>query len=213
VAGERREFSKCSDSVSPVLVDIGRVLELRKIGIYGGTFDPIHQGHLILARDARERFELETIILVPAATSPFKEAPVASPADRLAMLKAAVQGDDGFAIDEFEIQRPPPSYTINTVENIQKREGKAELIYLIGGDNVSSLTKWRRFDDLQKVVRFVVLDRTGFETNPIYPVVQRKIDISATEIRKRVALRRSIRYLVPEAVAEIIHRRGLYQET
>src|SRR5205814_2988981 len=89
VAGECRKLSKCSHSVSPVLVDIGRILELRKIGIYGGTFDPIHQGHLILARDARERFELETIILVPAATSPFKDAPVASPSDRLAMLKAA----------------------------------------------------------------------------------------------------------------------------
>lgn len=186
--------------------------ELRKIGIYGGTFDPIHHGHLILAREARERLDLETIIFVPAAVSPFKNAPVTAAADRLAMLEAAITGEAGFAIDRIELNHPPPSYTIDTVESIRGREGDAELFYLLGQDNVADLSRWHRFEDLQKLVHFVVLDRTSEPANHPHVLVQRKIDISATEIRKRVASHRSIRYLVPEAVEEIIRRRGLYQE-
>jgi nicotinate-nucleotide adenylyltransferase len=185
---------------------------LRKIGIYGGTFDPIHNGHLILAREARERLELEKIILVPATVSPFKNATVASAPDRLAMLESAVANEPGFVIDQLELRRPPPSYTIDTIENIRPREPGAELFYLLGQDNVPDLTRWHRFDDLQKLVRFVVLDRTGGQANHSHIVVQRKIDISATEIRKRVASQRSIRYLVPEAVEQIIRERRLYQE-
>jgi nicotinate-nucleotide adenylyltransferase len=185
---------------------------LRKIGIYGGTFDPIHHGHLILAREARERLELETIIFVPAAVSPFKNAPAAPAADRLAMLEAAIDGEPGFVIDRIELNRASPSYTIDTVENIRAREADAELSYLLGQDNVADLSRWHRFKDLQKLVRFIVLDRTGEQANHPHIVVQRKIDISATEIRKRVASHRSIRYLVPEAVEEIIRRRRLYQE-
>jgi nicotinate-nucleotide adenylyltransferase len=185
---------------------------LRKIGIYGGTFDPIHHGHLILAREARERLDLETIIFVPAAVSPFKDAPATSAPDRLAMLEAAIAGEKGFSIDRIELHRPPPSYTIDTIDSIRGREPNAELFYLVGLDNVADLSRWHRFDDLQKLVRFVVLDRTGEHVSHSHIVVQRKIDISATEIRKRVASHRSIRYLVPESVDEIIRRRRLYQE-
>ena len=185
----------------------------QKIGIYGGTFDPVHNGHLILAREARERLELHTIIFVPAAVSPFKNTPSGSAADRLAMLQAAIAGEPGFAIDEFELHRPPPSYTIDTVENIRARQSDAELFYLIGQDNVIGLTKWHRSSDLQKLVQFVVLDRTVESPNHGYHVIQRKVDISATEIRNRVASDRSIRYLVPESVNEIIKSRRLYQET
>lgn len=185
----------------------------KKIGIYGGTFDPIHHGHLILAREARERLGLERIIFVPAAVSPFKGVPSSSAEDRLAMLQSAIAGEPEFAIDEFEIHRPPPSYTIDTVETIKMREPDAELFYLIGQDNVAGLTKWHRFGDLEKLVQFVVLDRTGEPSNHSYSLVQRKVDISATEIRNRVASHRSIRYLVPESVNEIIKSRRLYQET
>jgi nicotinate-nucleotide adenylyltransferase len=185
---------------------------LRKIGIYGGTFDPIHHGHLILAREARERLDLDTVLLVPAAVSPFRNVPAAPAPDRLAMLKAAITGETGFAIEEMELHRRPPSYTVDTIEKIREREKDSELFYLLGQDNVADLSKWHRFADLQRMVRFVVLDRTGDRAEHSHLVVQRKIDISATEIRKRVASGRSIRYLVPEAVEEIIRRRGLYQE-
>jgi nicotinate-nucleotide adenylyltransferase len=185
---------------------------LRKIGIYGGTFDPIHHGHLILAREARERLGLEKIIFVPAAISPFKDLPVANAQDRVRMLRAAITNEPGFAMDEVELHRPGPSYTIDTIEEFRTREPEAEIFLLLGQDNVPSLSQWHRFEELRKLVKFVVLDRTGEETNHPYLVVQCKIDISATEIRKRVASNGSIRYLVPQAVEEIIRREGLYQE-
>ena len=187
-------------------------MALKKIGVYGGTFDPIHHGHLILAREAKERLSLEKIIFVPAAASPFKDAPATSVSDRVAMLEAAIAGEDGFAVDQIELHRPPPSYTIDTIEAMRSYYPTAELFYLLGQDNVADLPKWHRFEDLQKLVRFVVLDRTGEKANHPHLVVGRKIDISATDIRNRVASHESIRYLVPQPVAEIIRSRRLYQE-
>ena len=183
-----------------------------KIAIYGGTFDPIHHGHLILAREALETFGFENVIFVPAAVSPFKESPVASAKMRLSMLRAAIEGEPGFAVDDRELRRPAPSYTIDTVEEIQRRESNAEIYYLIGEDNVPALASWHRFDALKKAVHFIVLDRTGTKPNHSYPTVRRRIDISATEIRKRVASGQSIRYFVPQAVEEIIRREKIYQE-
>jgi len=185
---------------------------MRKIGIYGGTFDPIHHGHLILAREAREMLGLEKVVFVPAPVSPLKDSPVASAAIRLSMLQAAIEGEVGFAVDDCELQRPPPSYTIDTIEEIRRREGDVEIYNLIGEDNVAALGKWHRFAELEKLVRFVVLDRTARGTNHPYAAVHRRIDISATEIRKRVASGRSIRYFVPRAVEEIIRRQKLYRE-
>jgi len=186
--------------------------DLRKIGIYGGTFDPVHFGHLILARDAREMLKLERVIFVPAAVSPGKDAPVAPPEMRLAMVKSAIEGETGFVVDDCELRRPPPSYAIDTVEQIRKREGAAEIYYLVGEDNVSELPNWHRFNELKTLVCFVVLDRTGWQTKHSFEIVHRKIDISATEIRKRVASGQSIRYLVPATVEEMIRRGNLYRE-
>jgi nicotinate-nucleotide adenylyltransferase len=186
---------------------------LKKIAIYGGTFDPVHNAHLILAREALETLGLEKVILVPAAISPLKKAaPIASGDMRLKMLQAAIESEEGFAIDDCELRRPPPSWTIDTVLEIRKRETDSEIYLLIGEDNVATLDRWRRFDDLKKMVRFVVLDRTGSQTQRDYQIIRRKIDISATEIRSRVASGRSIRYLVPPAVEEIIQSEKLYQE-
>jgi nicotinate-nucleotide adenylyltransferase len=183
-----------------------------KIGIYGGTFDPIHHGHLILAREARERFGFEKVIFVPAAGSPFKSPPVASAQMRLSMLRAAIENEPGFELDDCELRRPPPSYTIDTIEEIQTRERDAQIYCLIGEDNVPTLRKWHHLDELRKAVQFVVLDRTGTPPAHPYPIVRRKIDISATEIRKRVASGKSIRYFVPPTVEEIIRRDKIYQE-
>jgi nicotinate-nucleotide adenylyltransferase len=185
---------------------------MRKIGIYGGTFDPIHHGHLILAQEAREMLGVEKVIFVPAAVSPFRQSPAASAAMRLSMLQAAIEGEIGFALDDCELQRPPPSYTIDTIEEIRRRETNVEIYYLIGEDNVAALGKWHRFAELEKLVRFVVLDRTAGGTNHHYATVHRRIDISAMEIRKRVASGQSIRYFVPRAVEEIIRRQKLYRE-
>jgi nicotinate-nucleotide adenylyltransferase len=187
--------------------------KLKKIGIYGGTFDPVHHAHLILARDALETLGLDEVIFVPAAISPLrKSAPVASSELRLAMLRAAIQGQPKFAADDCELCRPPPSYTIDTVEEIRQRNNDTAIYCLIGEDNVDRLTQWHRFAELEKMVHFVVLDRRGQPASHCYRVIDRKIDISATEIRTRVASGRSIRYLVPSTVEEIIRREKLYLE-
>jgi nicotinate-nucleotide adenylyltransferase len=186
---------------------------LKKIAIYGGTFDPIHHAHLILAREAVETLDLNKVILVPAAISPLKKAaPVANGEVRLAMLRAATKGEPEFEVDECELLRPPPSYTIDTVEEIHRRECDTEIYCLIGEDNVSQLPRWHRFAELEKMVRFVILDRSGKQPSHSYRLIHRRIDISATEIRRRVAQNESIRHLVPESVEEIIQREKLYRE-
>jgi len=186
---------------------------LKKIAIYGGTFDPIHHAHLILARQAIETLGLHKVILVPAAISPLKKAaPVASGELRLAMLQAAIKGEPEFEVNECELLRPPPSYTIDTVEEIRRTECDATIYCLIGEDNVEQLSRWHRFDELEKIVRFVVLDRSGNQPSHSYPLIHRRIDISATEIRQRVAQSESILYLVPDSVEKIIQREKLYQE-
>jgi nicotinate-nucleotide adenylyltransferase len=186
---------------------------LKKIAIYGGTFDPIHHAHLILAREAIESLGLHKVILVPAAISPLKKsAPVASGELRLAMLQAAIKAEPEFEADECELLRPPPSYTIDTVEEIRSRESEASVYCLIGEDNIEQLPQWHRFADLKKIVRFVVLDRSGKQPSHSYQLIRRRIDISATEIRRRVAQRESIRYLVPDSVDQIIQREKLYRE-
>ena len=186
---------------------------LKKIAIYGGTFDPVHHAHLILAREAIETLGLEKVILIPAAISPLKKAaPVASGEVRLAMLRAAIKSQPEFEVDECELLRLPPSYTIDTVEEIRRRECDAVLYCLIGEDNVEQLPQWHRFKELEKLVRFVVLDRTDKQPTHSYQLIRRRIDISATEIRRRVAQHESIRYLVTESVEEIIQREKLYRE-
>ena len=187
---------------------------MKKIGIYGGTFDPIHHGHLILGRQACEELKLDELIFVPAALSPFKKKAAQAIGEfRLSMVRVAIQGQKDLVADDCELKRPPPSYSIDTVLQICERDPNAELFWLIGADNVNGLDKWDRIDALKKLVQFVVLDRGRGEKPPHeYLVVQRNIDISATDIRNRVASGRSIRYLVPKAVEEIIRREKLYLE-
>ena len=186
---------------------------LKKIAIYGGTFDPVHHAHLILAREAIEMLDLQKVILVPAAISPLKKSgPVASSEVRLAMLREAIKDEPEFEVDECELQRAAPSYTIDTVDEIRRRERDAAIYCLIGEDNVEQLPRWHRFAELEKIVRFIVLDRSGKQPTHSYQLIHRRIDISATEIRRRVAQNESIRYLVPDSVEEIIQREKLYRE-
>lgn len=187
--------------------------QVSKLGIYGGTFDPIHNAHLILAREALEQLQLDRVVFVPAAASPHKvEQTAAAPAVRLEMLRAAVEGETRFEVDDIELRRPPPSFTIATVEELRRREPHTEIFYLVGSDNLPRLHTWHRFDDLQKLVHFVVLARGADPIDTRYTTIRRLIDVSATEIRNRVATGRSIRYLVPASVEEIIRRHQLYKD-
>ena len=189
----------------------------QRIGIYGGTFDPVHTGHLILARDAVELLGLARMVFVPAAISPHKlgRAPGASGVERLAMLRAAVADEPAFEVDALELDRPGPSYTFDTVTTLRARWPDAQLHYLIGADNVPELSTWHRADELRALARFVVFHRRASDGivpgAEGLPTLGRVVDLSSTEIRNRVASGRSIRYLVPESVRELIEARGLYR--
>jgi nicotinate-nucleotide adenylyltransferase len=186
---------------------------LKKIGIFGGTFDPIHHGHLILARDALETLGLDSLLFIPAALSPHKlDRQPTAPEIRVEMLRAALEGEPRFCLDAMELERPAPSYAFESMEILRQREPAAEFFYLIGEDNVARLPTWHRFPELSKLMQFVVLDRSGLKTGHPYPAIRRHLDISATNIRNRVATGHSIRYLVPPAVEKIIHDRHLYRE-
>jgi nicotinate-nucleotide adenylyltransferase len=185
---------------------------LQKIGIYGGTFDPIHHAHLILARFALEKFALERIIFVPARVSPHKNDSVATPESRLQMLRSAIEGESQFEVDDCELQRDPPSYTIDTVQTLKEKHPAAHLFLLIGDDNLVGLPSWRGFEDLRHLVTLIVLQRALTPVAHEYLTVDRRIDISATEIRQRIASGRTIHFLVPRAVEQIIRASGLYRE-
>ena len=186
---------------------------MRKLGIYGGTFDPVHNAHLILAREALEQLELDRVVFVPAAASPHKVTNRSAPAAlRLEMLRSAVGGEPGFDVDDLELRRPPPSFTIDTIEEARRRMPNAEIYYLVGSDNLPRLHTWHRFNELEKLVQFVVLARDAQPVEERYTTIRRLIDVSATDIRNRVASARSIRYLVPPSVEEIIQREQLYKD-
>jgi nicotinate-nucleotide adenylyltransferase len=183
-----------------------------KIAIYGGTFDPIHHGHLILARQALEELQLDLILFVPAAESPFKANHRSAPAaDRLAMVKLAIGNEPGFKADSREIDRGGTSFSIDTVLAIRKEHPEAELYFLLGEDNADLLPEWHRFKELEKLIRFVVLSRTEKRLPKKYPIIRRQFEISATEIRNRVANDQPITYLVPEVVLRYIDDHNLYR--
>src|SRR5271163_2258576 len=187
-----------------------------RLGIYGGTFDPVHNGHLLLARDALEQLRLDAILFVPCGQSPLKtRKPRATDARRLAMLRLALKNNPRFWLTRCELDRPAPSYAYDTALEIREAFPRAELFWLIGADQLATLDQWHRPDDLRRLVTFVLLPRgeTAGETAPetVLSLPQpRRIDISATEIRHRVKSRLPIDHLVPAPIAAYIKRRGLY---
>jgi len=182
-----------------------------KVGLYGGSFNPIHHGHLILARLAKEQLGLDRIVFIPAAISPFKQDSSPAPAElRCAMVRVAIADEPGFECSDIEIHRPGPSYSIDTVLQFRDDEPDAEVYYLIGDDILPTLDAWHEISELQKLVTFVVMARDAIAAPAGMPVVQRRFDISSTDIRNRVACGRSIRYLLPMSVSHLIEQNGLY---
>jgi nicotinate-nucleotide adenylyltransferase len=183
-----------------------------RIGLYGGSFDPIHCGHLILARQALEDLTLDRVIFIPAAESPFKANHSGAPAvDRFTMVELAIQGDPSFFVDPLEIKRKPPSYTIDTARAYRSQYPDDSLFFLVGEDHVEALSKWNEFEELDSLVEFAILSRSDLPLKVKYPVVRRRFDLSSTEIRNRVANGLPISYLVPENVLRYIEENNLYQ--
>ena len=187
------------------------------IGLYGGSFDPVHLGHLLVAQAAREELELDRIFFIPAAHSPFKPQSHASPAaDRLRLLRLALCGYTWAEIDEQEIRRGGVSYSVDTVRDYLTRFPKATLHYLIGADNVPTLPKWRDASELAKLTEFIVIPRPGQQPMDLPAPFQGKtlrgfpLAVSSSEIRERVRTGLPIRNLVPAVVEESIKATGMY---
>ncbi len=189
------------------------MIPLRRLGLYGGSFDPVHNGHLILAREALETIGLDRVVFIPAGISPHKLArPPAPPEVRLEMLAAAVADEQGFGWDDREIRRAGPSFAVDTVREMHAEFPSAAIFYFVGDDNLAALHTWKEIDALLAIATLVVFSRSGISGPHRFPVVSRRVDISSTDIRTRVAAGRPVRYLVPDPVLEIISRHRLYRD-
>jgi len=189
-----------------------------KLGIFGGSFDPVHLGHLLVAQAAVEELALDRIFFVPAAQSPFKpENKPAPDAARLQLLRLALAGKTHCEIDEQEIRRGGISYTVDTLRDYAGRFPAAKLFYLVGADNVPKLNEWREPAELAQRAEFVAIPRPG-GAPPIFPAPFRgrllrgfPFAVSSSEIRARVKSGRPIENLVPTAVAEAVRSGQLYR--
>lgn len=200
-----------------------------RIGLLGGTFNPVHIGHLILAQCAAETYELSRTLFVPCAVPPHKNGgALAASAHRLAMLQAALQDDLRFEISDIEIRRRGPSYSVETVAELCRRHPAAELFFIIGADSLRELHLWKDIYSLLSMCRFVAFGRPGVDVERVRPEDMRldppwperllrdlkpgrPVGVASSDIRRRVAEGMSIRYLVPRAVEMYIAEHGLYR--
>ncbi len=197
-----------------------------RIGIMGGTFDPIHSAHLMTAEAARTRFELDQVLFIPAGQPPHKfDYRVTEAEHRYAMVILGTAANPAFEVSRMEIERVGPSYSVDTLCELKELYGRGtEIYFIIGADEALDLLKWHESERLPELARFVAAPRPGFDLPELENLLPRNfldaidmlpmmpIDISATEIRERVASEKSIRYLVPDNVEAYIHKHGLYRE-
>jgi len=184
-----------------------------RVGVFGGTFDPVHVGHLAIALAALESVPLERVLFVPARRSPLKDRdPLASVSDRVAMLKAAVASEPRFALSPVELDRQGVSYTVDTLEALRS---EGDLFLILGSDALADLERWREPDRIRELATILVAARPGApEPDPMHGARAfdaPRLDISSRELRARAARGMSLRYLVPDAVWEHIKERGLYR--
>lgn len=213
-------------------------LRARMIGIFGGTFDPIHIGHVRTALDIREDLALDEVRLIPCNVSPHRSAPLASGAQRLAMLQAAIQGEPGLCVDDRELHRPAPSYTVDTLLLLRAELGETpSLCLMMGMDSFQALHTWHRWHEIITLAHIVVMTRPGWlpptqgdvaglitqhgvcdparlRDAPAGGVLLRpvsQLDIAASRIRSVVQAGKSARYWVPDGVWDIIKEEGIYR--
>ena len=197
----------------------------KRVALYGGTFDPVHSGHIEIARKVSELFEIEKVLFIPAQVAPHKVGrPVTEPIHRYAMLALATQNDPRLLISTFELDAPDRRYTVDTVEHFQRVLGEStELFFIMGADSWSEISTWREWERLLRIVNHIVVTRPGYEVDKTLPSRAARVfftdavmkDVSATNIRRLVAAARfdELAELVPEPVAEYIRKYQLYRDT
>jgi nicotinate-nucleotide adenylyltransferase len=192
-------------------------LENMKVGLFGGSFDPVHLGHLLAAQAAREEAGLNRLFFIPAARSPFKPAAQPVPgAERLRLLRLALAGDEAAEVDDQEIRRGGISYSIDTLRAYRGKFPTAELFYLIGGDQPAQLPLWRDAGELARLAQFLVIPRPGEAVAELAAPFRGRVlrgfpmEVSSSEIRRRIQAGLPIAHLVPGPVAEAIRNNRLY---
>jgi nicotinate-nucleotide adenylyltransferase len=190
---------------------------MQHIGLFGGSFDPVHLGHLLVAQAAMEELSLSRLYFIPAAQSPFKPLTLPAPAsERLRMLRLALAGKANCEVDDQEIKRGGISYTVDTLRDYARRLPQAEMFYLIGADNVATLPKWREAAELARRAEFVAIPRPGEPPVSFPPPFRGRMlkgfpfGVSSSQIRDRVKAGLTIDHLVPPPVAEAIRQNRLY---
>jgi nicotinate-nucleotide adenylyltransferase len=196
-----------------------------RVAIFGGTFDPVHQGHMVIAEQVMGELALDRVVFVPGGIPPHKEASSvrATAEDRYAMVEAAVEANERFSADRVEVDAGRPMHSVETVGILKAQSPEHEWFFVTGADEVSNLLSWKDPDRLLEEVVMVAATRPGYDLSKldhleaglrnfdrIFPVECTRVDISATGIRRRMLQGKSIRYLVPEKVWEIITQRRLY---
>jgi len=198
-----------------------------RIGIMGGTFDPVHIGHLLTAEAVRDALKLDQILFIPAAIPPHKHRrDIASPEHRLSMVLLATAENPHFRVSDMELHREGPSYTVDTIEVLRAERGEeAEFYFITGADAINDLATWHEVHELLRMCHFVAATRQGTPLNKealldefgilarehIHEVPTPELEISSTEIRERIHRGSSIRYMVPDNVADYIDKEGLYR--
>lgn len=196
----------------------------RRIGIIGGTFDPVHIGHLIIAEESRCRLDLEKVVFIPAGQPPHKPSePIASAEHRYAMTVLATRDNPAFEVSRIEMERPGPSYTVDTIEELRSTcRDEVEFFFIVGADSLLEILTWHQPERLINLCRIVAATRPGYDQAEAERLLPRaylertvfldapSVDISSTELRERVASGTPIRYLVPRDVEEYILKNGLY---
>jgi len=219
----RAERAPARDEEGEVSVDGAARTGPRRIGVFGGTFDPIHEGHLAVARSARDAFGLDLVLFVPAPRPWLRQrGPVAPPEDRLQMVRLAVSGEPGSAVSTVDLDRPGPTYTADTLRDLRSVYGaEAELYLVLGADSLRHLDRWERAEDIIGQCVLAAVGRPGapkpVELPDGHPGRWAKfaegpmLDVSATEIRRRLQAGESCEGILPSAVERYIRRHGLYR--
>ena len=186
-----------------------------KIAIYGGSFDPVHLGHMAVAHAALEKENLHHVYFVPAKDQPFKGVPTASAADRMAMLFLAIQDCAAFSLCDFELQKPGVSYSVETASYFKERFPKAKLYFIMGEDSYFTLPKWHQAEKLLSMITPLVVTRSGEKRRTIEAgaryIPMPPVDISSTEVRRCIEENLPLLGLVPEGVEDYIRTKGLYK--
>jgi nicotinate-nucleotide adenylyltransferase len=183
----------------------------RAVGVLGGTFDPVHNAHLAMARAALEHLGLDKLLFIPTGPTRYRTPAQASGADRVAMLRLALAGEPRFEIDERELQPQASGYTVDTLKALRSELGDAELYLVIGADQFEKLGTWHRPDELKRLARICVVARPGFELDDeMKRIPMESIAVSSSDVRAGARRGDDLAGLVPDAVANYIARRRLY---